>query len=170
MAALATSRERMSQAETKAVEQIALQNDPKLLRRQADNARGKSDLVAKAAMSRLVAISATHKPGTVEYECWAMINTVEELRRLGGNPARMGKIRPKISKLGEVAALEYVVQQETDGFAEIIAYGMPELTAEAIVLRFPQHFTIQAQSASRQRLHDAGFEVSEDGLISGVAA
>jgi hypothetical protein len=159
----------MSQAEAKAIEQIALQKDSKLLRRQADNARGKSELVAKAAMSRLVAVVATHKPGTVEYECWAMINTIEELRRLEGHPAKMGKIRPKISKLGEIAALEYVVQQETDGFAEIIAYGMPELTAEAIVLRFPQHFTVQAQSASRTRLREAGFEVSEAGEVSAAA-
>jgi len=156
----------MSQAETKALEQIALQKDPKLLRRQADNARGKSELVSKATMSRLIVITATHKPGTVEFECWAMINTVEELRRRDGHPAKMSKIRPRVSKLGEIAALEYVVQHDSEGFDELIAYGMPELTAEAIVLRFPQHFTVQAQAASRTRLREAGLQVGEDGEVS----
>ncbi len=159
----------MSQAETKALEQIALQKDPKLLRRQAENARGKSELVEKATMDRLVVVLATHKPGTVEYECWAMVNTVEELRRRDVHPAKMSKIRPKISKLGEIAALEYVVQQPTEGFAELIAYGMPELTAEAIVLRFPPHFTAQAQSSSRTRLREADLQVGEDGDVTAAA-
>ena len=43
------------------------------------------------------------------------------------------------------------------------------LTAEAIVLRVPQHFTVQAQSASRTRLREAGFEVSEAGEVSAAA-
>jgi len=159
----------MTEAEDRAVQQIAKQTDAKRLRQQAENARGKSELVEKAAIRRLAQIASTHKPGTVEYECWAMINTTEELRRLAGAASRM-KIRPKITKLREIAALEAAAMSETEGFAELIAFGAPELTAEAIVLRFPQHFTIQAQSASRKRLHEAGFEVSEDGNVSAIDA
>jgi hypothetical protein len=159
----------MTEAEDRALQQIAKQTDAKRLRQQAENARGKSELVERAALRRLVEIASTHKAGTVEYECWAMINTIEELRRAAGRKAsRMNRMRPKISKDGEIAALEYCALTETEGFAEIIDYRMPELTAEAIVLRFPQHFTIQAQSASRKRLHEAGFEVSADGNVSAI--
>jgi len=159
----------MTEAEDRALQQIAKQTDAKRLRQQAENARGKSELVEKAAVRRLAQIAATHKAGTVEYECWAMINTTEELRKVAGAPSRM-KARAKITKSGEIAALEAGALAETEGFAEIIAFGSPELTAEAIVLRFPQHFTIQAQSASRKRLHAAGFEVSEDGSVSAIDA
>jgi hypothetical protein len=159
----------MTDAEDRALQQIAKQTDAKRLRQQAENARGKSELVERAAVRRLAAIASTHKAGTVEYECWAMINTVEELRRLSGAASRM-KARPKITKLGEIAALEAGATAETEGFAEIIAFGSPELTAEAIVLRFPQHFTIQAQSASRTRLSEAGYAVSEDGSVSAIDA
>ena len=157
----------MTEAEDRALQQIAKQTDAKRLRQQAENARGKSELVERAAIRRLAEIASTHKAGTVEYEIWAMINTIEELRRVAGAASRM-KVRTKITKAGEIAALDAAATTETEGMAEIIAFGAPELTAEAIVLRFPQHFTIQAQSASRTRLRDVGLAVSEDGSVTAI--
>lgn len=157
----------MTDNEERALARIAMELDPASLLAYARNAQEKSPAVARAAVRRLAAISAKHTPGTVENACWAMVHTVEATRRLNGaKVARMNRMRPKIDKDGEVAALEYCALRETDGFAEIMAYGMPELTAEAIVLRYPDDFSEAAKAAARSRLRQAGVEVNAEGNIT----
>jgi len=78
----------------------------------------------------------------------------------------MHRMRPKIDKDGEIGALEYCALNETEGFTEVISYGLPELTAEAIVLRFPQAFSLAAREAGRKRLEDAGVCVDASGNIT----
>lgn len=132
------------------------------LRTMFHRARGKHEEVATAAFRRLVALSAGHPPGTVEHACWEMVHTIEELRRAMGRKVwRMNHMRPKIDRDGEVAALEYCVLRETPGFREIIEYGLPELTAEAIVLRYKGSFSDRAVTAARERLQSVGALVAE---------
>lgn len=157
----------MTDDEQRALARIAVELDPARLLAYARNAQERSPAVARAAVRRLAAISAKHAPGTVENACWTMVHTVETTRRLNGaKVARMNRMRPKIDKDGEVAALEYCALRETDGFAEIMAYGMPELTAEAIVLRYPGDFSDAAKAAARSRLSQAGVEVDAEGRIA----
>ncbi|HEY3814881.1 MAG TPA: hypothetical protein VGL66_16810 [Caulobacteraceae bacterium] len=156
----------MTEAEKKALAQIATETDPQALLQIAQNARGKSLLVERAALRRHAEVSAQHAPGTVEHACWRMVHAVEALRRLNGRKVpRMNYMRRKIGKDGETAALEYCATNQTDGFAEIIGYGTPELTAEAIALRFPEHFSPEALVAARTRLEHAGVQVGSDGAI-----
>lgn len=151
-------------AETEALALIARTADPDKLRQILTNAGGKSEMVEKAAFRRLAEASAKHRPGTVQHECWMMIHAVEELRRLAGRKVtRMNRMRPKIEREGEVAALEYCALRETDGFSEVLAYGMPELIAEAIVLRLKGHFSPAAATAGRGRLAGAGVKIDETG-------
>jgi hypothetical protein len=156
----------MTEAEVQALARIASIIDPDALRQMAINARGKSEVVEKAALRRLAAVSAKHATGTAEHEYWAMVHAVEELRRLNGRKvSRMNRLRPKIEKEGEIAALEYCALNETDGFAEVLAYGTPELTAEAIVLRHSERFSQSALAAARSRLELAGVKVGAEGNI-----
>lgn len=156
----------MTENETKALTRIATTTDPGALRQIAANAHGTSQIVEKAALRRLVAVSAKDAPGTVEHDCWAMVHAVEELRRLNGRKvSRMNRMRPKIEKEGEIAALEYCALNETDGFVEVMDYGTPELTAEAIVLRHRGHFSPAAIKAARARLELAGVQIDEAGKI-----
>ncbi|MFN3352945.1 MAG: hypothetical protein ACK4Z5_04990 [Brevundimonas sp.] len=138
-------------------------DDPAALRNLIANARGKSDRIVRTALRRLVSLSTDRRPGTVEYDCWSMIHTIEELRRMEGRVWRMNRLRPKIAAEGEVRALAFCAEAETDGFHEILAYGLPELTAEAIVLRHPSIFPGDLREVARQRLQNAGVVVSEDG-------
>ena len=100
--------------------------------------------------------------GTPQHDCWVMINTVEELRReeirrgAGRKVWRMNHLRPKIDREGEVAALEYCALKETEGFREVLGYGLPELTAEAIVLRHPETFGERVRQVARDRLTREG--------------
>lgn len=150
----------MNKLEIEALERIARENDVDALKQIASNARCKSAEVERAALRRLANISAKHAPGTVENACWTMVHAVEELRRLAGRKVcRMNRMRRKIEKDGEVETLRYCAVKQTDGFAEIVAYGTPELTAEVIVLRYPNHFEEAALTAARKRLEGVGLDV-----------
>lgn len=156
--------------EDRALAQIPQIDDPKALRVLIENARGKSDRIVRTAFRRLVSLSTDRRPGTVEYDCWSMIHTIEELRRLEGRVWRMNRLRPKIAAEGEASALAYCAENETDGFHEILAYGLPELTAEAIVLRHPSVFPDTLRKVARRRLQNAGVVVSEDGRTVSAGA
>jgi hypothetical protein len=145
----------MTDDEKKAIAQAEVLQDPKKLRQMIRNAKGKSQAVEAAAFRRLVTIMTGHEAGTVQHDCWSMVETIEELRRAAGRKvSRMHRMRPKIAKDGEIAALEYCALNETAGFAEIMAFGRPDLTAEAIVLRHPSHFSAEALVAARTRLEN----------------
>ena len=145
--------------EEKALAQVRKIDDPVTLRKMVTNARGKSEVVEKAAFQKLVSISTGHPEGTVQHDCWAMLHAIEELRRLAGRKVwRMNRMRPKIERDGEIGALEYCALNKTDGFDEVVAYGLPELTAEAIVLRHATHFSAAAIAAARDRLKRAGLD------------
>lgn len=124
------------------------------------NARGKSPALEAAAFDRLIKLSPKQEPGTVKYACEQMVLAVETLRKINGHKIwRMNRLRPKIEKDGEVAALAYCVEHETPGFNEVMNYGRPDLTAEWIVLQHPQHFDAAILSAARKRLASRGVEI-----------
>lgn len=156
----------LSAAERRALDHIASEDNVENLRQVWENARGKSKLVEKAAFRRLIHLSASHHPGTSEHDCWLMVHTIEQLRRGSGRTWRMNRMRPKIEREGEVAALEYCALHETDGFSEVLDYGLPEMTAEAIVLRHQARFTSKAVTAAGDRLAKVGISVGEDGELA----
>lgn len=157
----------LDKQEEAALRAIKASTDPAGLRIMVANAKGKSKAVEAAAFRRLVSLGAEHEPGSVEHACWTMVHTVEEIRRAKGRKVwRMNHMRPKIARDGEVAALEYCALRETDGFSEVLDYDMPEMTAEAIVLRHPAAFSEAARTAARKRLEAHGFEVGESGSIA----
>jgi hypothetical protein len=149
-----------SSRETSALAVIAASDDVEKVRGIARNARGKSDLVERAAIRRIVVLESRGEPGTVEHDCWGMILAVEEIRRqVRGRKSPMNRLRPKIAREGETAALEYLALHESDGFREVLDYGVPELSAEAIVIRHgTPTFSAKAVAAARNRLQEAGYD------------
>lgn len=145
----------MTTPEDRALVQVDRITDPALLRRMLLNARGQSDSLVQAVLRRLVSLSTAHEAGTVEYDCWAMIHTIEELRRLEGRTWRMNHLRGKIERDGEIEALRYCASKETEGFGEVLGFGLPDLTAEAIVLRYPDVFDEKVRSVAHARLASA---------------
>lgn len=146
--------------EQRALEYVAFCSDVDKVRSIARKAHGKSDVVERAALRRIVELESKGTPGTVEYDCWQMILAVEEIRRqVRGRKSPMNRLRPKIEREGETAALEYLALHESDGFREVLEYELPELSAEAIVIRHGQPaFSAKAVDAARQRLANAGYD------------
>ena len=74
----------------------------------------------------------------------------------------MNRLRPKIQREGERAALEYLALHESEGFSEVIDYGMPEFSAEAIVVRHGVPiFSEDAVAMAKARLRNRGFDPDE---------
>ena len=162
----------MKKNEDKALASIAIETDTdKLLQWVKAAKREGASAVEIAAMYRLAQIKPRlegieHEEKTVEYACWQMVSTVEAERKVRGRTVwRMHRLRPKIEKVGEVEALAYCIQKQTVGFAEMLGYGMPGLTAEAIALRFPARFKPEILAAARARLELNKIEVDADGKI-----
>ena len=146
--------------EQRALEYIASCSDVEKVRSIARKAHGKSDVVEQAALRRVIVLESKGTPGTVEYDCWQMILAVEEIRRqVRGRKSPMNRLRPKIEREGERAALEYLALHESDGFREVLEYGVPELSAEAIVIRHGEPtFSAKAIRSARERLERAGYD------------
>ena len=153
----------MADLEQEALDRIAHSTKADDLRRIARNARGKSERVEKAALKRIVTIESKGEFGSVAFDCWTMVLAVEEVRRqLRGRKAPMNRLRPKIAREGERAALEYLALHESEGFREVLEYDMPEYAAESIVVRHGQPtFSDKAILKARQRLTNAGFDPDE---------
>lgn len=150
----------ITSAEVNALAQIARSTSIEGLRTIRANARGKSEAVWKAALERQIDLAASAYDDPVARDCWRMVLSVEELRREGGRRVwRMNKLRPKIDRDGERAALEYCALNKTDGFQEILDYGLPHYLAEAIVLRHPSAFTVEVRDKAAQRLTKAGVDL-----------
>lgn len=153
-------------AHTKLIEKIQTMDDPKALRALIRNARDrKAADVEEAAFRRLVSIVPGERPGSVAYDFWQMVNAFEfMLSQERGRTTQLGRTRQKIKRVGVVQILEdwALSEKAAPGFDKLLAWGMTELTGEAIVLRHADQFSEEVRHAARKRLTDAGVEV--DGL------
>jgi hypothetical protein len=152
--------------EQNALSRIEAESNPEALLQIARNARDTFPAVAAAALRRLSQVLAQGDRGTIEHDCWQMVHAVEALRRLNGRKvSRMNRMRPKIGKDGEKKAIEYCALNKTEGFDEVMSYGMPELSAEAIVLRHASEFGDATIVAARRRLVEKLVVTDESGRI-----
>ena len=153
----------MTPAEVNALDRIAKMDSVDALRQLRENAVGKSEVVRQAALERLIDVSSSAFDDPVARDCWRMVYTVEEIRRdFGRKVWRMNKLRPKIERDGERAALEYCATNKTDGFQEVLDYGLAHFTAEAIVLQHPEAFSEDVRSKAAARLAKAGVSINSE--------
>ena len=139
---------------------IARCEDPTQLRTMIANAKARGeDEVALAAFRRLVLVSPSEAPGSVEHDMWQTIFAFEHLlKEERGKTTLLARTRQKINRVGVIETLKdwAAAKQETEGFRMLLERGLPELTGEAIVLRHPQLFPRTAVEAARARLVEAG--------------
>lgn len=152
----------LSSVERKALDQIALLEDPVRLRALIANARRqKSAVVERAAFTRLCEVQPEATPGTVEHDVWQSVHALEEmLRDERGKTVRLTRTRQKIGRDGEAKTVaELTLKPDASaGFGDLIDRGCPELTFEAVVLRHPLTFDAEIQNAARARIANAGLD------------
>ena len=144
---------------------IAATTDPTKLRNFRANARrlGATE-VEEAAFKRLVEILPEEEPGTLEHDFWKTIYAFEEMRSEDqGKTIILSRTRQKLARAGVKETLIGFATKKapTDGFRILIEYGFPELTGEALILKYREHFDPEVQVAARQRLEGAGVDISK---------
>lgn len=144
---------------------IAGSTDADQLRRFRENAQRMGvTAVADAAFRRLIEVLPDQEPGSIEHDFWMTIHAFEEvLRDERGKTVRLSRTRQKIGRVGvKQTLIDFATSKApTDGFNMLIERGLPELTGEALVLRHSESFDPEAQSAARQRLEDAGVDITK---------
>jgi hypothetical protein len=147
---------------------IAKCEDPAQLKTMIANAKARGeDEIALAAFRRLVLVSPSETPGSVEHDMWQTIFAFEHLlKEERGKTTLLARTRQKINRVGVIETLKdwAAAKQETEGFRMLLERGLPELTGEAIVLRHPQLFPRGAVEAARARL--AGVGVTDGDILT----
>ncbi|WP_287708846.1 hypothetical protein [Accumulibacter sp.] len=113
--------------------------------------------MADEARQRAVQLRAEAHGATteVERECLEAVYAYEEvLSAQKGKKVRAGRTWPMIDEYGVIPAVERIVmkRQESVGFTALAAMGLKDFAFEAVILRHPAHFTLEAVARSRKRL------------------
>jgi hypothetical protein len=144
---------------------IGASTDADQLRRFRENAQKKGvTVVADAAFRRLIEILPEQAPGSIEHDFWMTIHAFEEvLRDERGKTVRLSRTRQKIGRVGvKQTLIDFATSKApTDGFNMLIERGLPELTGEALVLKHSGAFDLGVQNAAKQRLEDAGVDITK---------
>ncbi|WP_146259531.1 hypothetical protein [Palleronia aestuarii] len=115
--------------------------------------------VEDAARRRLIEVRATkdiddlNDPVVLDF--WKSISALErELSEERGKTIRLSRTRQKINRVGvEKTIADLALQtQPSEGYNLLKARGMLDLSAEAVILRFPERFSEEVLAAARQRL------------------
>jgi hypothetical protein len=150
---------------TKILASIGASTDADQLRRFRENAQKKGvTVVADAAFRRLIEILPEQAPGSIEHDFWMTIHAFEEvLRDERGITVRLSRTRQKIGRVGvKQTLIDFATSKApTDGFNMLIERGLPELTGEALVLKHSGAFDLGVQNAAKQRLEDAGVDITK---------
>ena len=118
--------------------------------------RGHPDL-AVAAKQRAVRIRAENYGATsdVERECIEAVFAYEEvLSAKAGRRQPASRTWPMIERYGIIEAVERVVKRKDDalGYTSLVSMGLAEYAFEAVILRHPSAFSVEAIAQSKERL------------------
>lgn len=151
-----------SELTQRALERVAACDNPKELRRIAENAkRLENDEVARAAQRKLYAVSPDAEPGTFEHDVWQSIFALEgALTDERGKTTLLARTRQKIARQGELDTVADLIRKPpSDGYKMLVDRSWPELTFEAVALRHPERFEAHILEAAMARLDASGVEV-----------
>jgi hypothetical protein len=119
-----------------------------------------NERVFGAVFQRLIEVAPASRPGTIEHAFEQVMHAGEELISTErGKTFRFARTRQKYARVGAVRILKdwmkIPASQSRSGFDELITIGRPDLTGEAIVLRFAELFEPAELETARQRLAKA---------------
>lgn len=106
----------------------------------------------KALQLRAARYGATNE---VELECLEAVYAYEEvLSARAGRRQTASRTWPMIKRHGVIEAVERVVKRKADavGYTALVEMGLGEHAFEAVILRHPTFFSLEAVTRSRERL------------------
>lgn len=137
-------------------------NDPDLVRNLMNNARGKGEeALALRCQVRLAKLAGQAFDDPVVREFWSAVSAAEEIAtQMNGRTTRLARTRQKERRVGARQCLvDWALDAKTtQGFEILVSGGHPELTGEAIVVRYPDQFPPEAVAAARKKLTTHGVD------------
>ena len=126
----------------------------------AKNVEAEHPDLAKAARRRAVELRALKygAKSDVEREALQCIYAFEEARsQETGKRARANRTWQSIKNNGILPTVDKVVSRRraTEGYDSLVAAGLEDFTFEAVVLKYPDHFSEEAVKQAKLRLGDA---------------
>lgn len=143
-------------------EKVRRITDPNDLSALMANAKrlGRED-VYWAAFKQRCSLEGTDMSDPLERAFADVLNAYEQLlTEKNDRTTRATRTRQKMKNKGvHQCLLDWAMGSATEGFKLLIENGLPELTAEYVVIRHKDHFPSEVVEAARQRLLAVGVEV-----------
>ncbi len=123
------------------------------------NVEKRNPELARRALRKKIELQAV-KHGAksdTEREAWQTLYAYEELlSKMRGRNTKATRTRQMIDRYGIIKTIEKLVTKEDErtGFIILAQRGLLDLTAEALVLRYPQMFSPEANTISEKRLKE----------------
>lgn len=144
---------------------IAQMTDRQDLKNLMENARrlGRED-VYWAAFKRFCALEGLIYDDPLTRDFYNVLNAYEALlTQKHGRTTKAARTRQKLARVGvEQCLIDWALGAPTEGFKLLIEKGLPELTAEYLVVKYSKRFPEEAVSAARARLPEHGATDSPD--------
>jgi hypothetical protein len=146
---------------------VSAYTDPSELRILMANAkRLGNDAVWREAFRRICTLEGLNYEDPLHRDFEAMLTAYEELLAIkNGRNTSAARTRQKLKNKGVIQCLEDWAKSynSTQGFAMLLENGLPELTGEAIVLKYSSRFSEKAVTMARDRLkkHGINLELSD---------
>ena len=119
-------------------------------------AKGRSDLALAARRHAVELRAASHSANTqAEKEALRAVYAYEEaLAKKSGKRTRASRTWQMIDRHGIIAAVERAVNRstETQGYRALMEMGMKDFAFEAVVLRYPQLFSVETVARAKSRV------------------
>lgn len=148
----------------KLISRVKVCEDKALLRQWIDNAhKSNANEIEDAAFRRLIEISPMETDGPLERDMWRSIYALEQVLSLErSRTTRLARTRQKIARVGMFQTVSDLASAKkiSEGFQMLISRKMPELTAEAVVLRHPEEFPADVIASAREKLESEGIDTS----------
>lgn len=142
--------------------------DRDALRNLMENARRLNrDDVYWQAFRRLCSLEGMQYDDPLERDFYDVLNAYEELlTQKHGRTTKAARTRQKLAnKRVEQCLIDWALGPPTDGFKLLIDNGLPELTAEYLVVKYDKRFPRNAVESARKRLSDHGVSLSDVGSL-----
>lgn len=138
--------------------------DTKKLRNWMANAKrlGRDD-VYRSAFRQLCRVEDQSFDDPLEADFASVIRALEEsLTQEAGKIKRLNRTRQKIARVGVRQTLsDLALKPPTVGFLKLVEFGMADMSAESLILKYRDEFAPNVVAAARRRLEKHGFTAPE---------
>ncbi|UGY27321.1 hypothetical protein HU675_0011480 [Bradyrhizobium septentrionale] len=154
---------------TTLISKISDEWDKQKLRNFMENARrhSRSDIY-EAAFRQLCRVEGRNIDDPLEAEFAAVMRALEEaLTEEAGKTKRLNRTRQKLNRAGVRRTLADLAMKATPslGFLKLVEFGMGDMSAESLILKYREQFEPVVVEAAANRLREYSLAVTDENML-----